>query len=143
MRPVNQKGSAILDILVDGLEHPSTGNSHRKIDNTDGAFMPVVVECIGTNLYSVAHYYEQNGDLMADPEMTFWRDPVGRWFAASFTQHNMGIYQEAIEFGDEGTPEKFWPRLQADQSDFAGTWMVNIKSQQGLDSQPPPTCRGL
>src|SRR4051812_3886346 len=39
-------------------------------------FMPLVVEAAGTGprggtLVSVAHYYEQNGDLMADPEVLF------------------------------------------------------------------------
>lgn len=34
-------------------------------------FMPLVIETIGRNQFSVAHYYEQNGDLIADPEVIF------------------------------------------------------------------------
>src|SRR5690349_5579060 len=39
-------------------------------------FMPLVVEAIGPGprglpMVSVAHYYEQNGDLMKDPDMVF------------------------------------------------------------------------
>ena len=42
--------------------------------------MPVSVEVVGTRpqgalIVSIAHYYEQNGDLMADPEATFVGGP--------------------------------------------------------------------
>jgi hypothetical protein len=51
-------------------------------------------------LVSVAHDFEQNGDLMADPEMTFEIDPAtwqeGDWRPASITQAPVGIYREAV-----------------------------------------------
>lgn len=46
-----------------------------KIDNSDGTYMPVHIELIGRidnyNFFSLAHYGQQNGDAMRDPEMLF------------------------------------------------------------------------
>ena len=57
----------IVELLVDG---------DLKLDNAVGVFMPLVMEKIMDQpgfeaVYSLAHYGKQNGDLMADPEMTF------------------------------------------------------------------------
>ena len=35
-------------------------------------WMALSIEVIGEHLVSVAHYGEQNGDAMADPEMIYW-----------------------------------------------------------------------
>ena len=49
-------------------------NNYRKF--TSGEYMPLVIEWIycsdykGRPIFSLAHYGEQNGDLMRDPEMT-------------------------------------------------------------------------
>ena len=46
-----------------------------KIDNSDGTYMPVHIELIGRidkyDFFSLAHYGQQNGDAMRDPEMLF------------------------------------------------------------------------
>lgn len=46
-----------------------------KVDRSDGTYMPVHIEIIDRtenyNHISLAHYGEQNGDLMRDPEMIF------------------------------------------------------------------------
>ena len=52
-----------------------TEGSHAKINNNP-ACMPVVIEKVGRlpgygEIISIAHYGEQSGDLMADPEMEF------------------------------------------------------------------------
>ena len=43
-----------------------------KIDNSDGTYMPVYIELIGRidkyDFFSLAHYGQQNGDAMRDPE---------------------------------------------------------------------------
>ena len=55
-----------------------------KIDNSDGTYMPVYIELIGRidnyNFFSLAHYGQQNGDAMRDPEMLFalHKEMVGR-----------------------------------------------------------------
>src|SRR5690606_5477377 len=62
--PLSRKSTgAILDKLTEDLADPAgLGNSHRRIDNFPDAYMAAVVERIGADRYSVAHYFEQNGD---------------------------------------------------------------------------------
>jgi hypothetical protein len=89
----------------------------------------------GAPLVSVAHYYEQNGDLLADPEMTFevidddgpdgWR--AGRSSPVTFEMPGMGIYREAT-FARDGRVYVN-ERERADQAAFARTWSRNIREQ--------------
>ena len=66
------KAEAIFRKLTEGLVKVG---DHRKINNAPGSFMAVSIEIIGRSglgpLVSVAHYYEQNGDLMRDPDVVF------------------------------------------------------------------------
>ena len=130
LKPASTSAAKVLDKLVEGLNEP--GQS-RKIDNTGGAFMAVHVECVGRNehglLYSVAHYYVQNGDLIAEPEMELLRDETGAWLPVSIT---MAIgHKRALLLGDGG-------RVRVDEREYRSqirwlsTWMRNIKSQQRL-----------
>lgn len=130
MKPVNAKARAVLDRLTDGLTQVEAS---RQVDNTSGAFMAVHVECIGQVreglLYSVAHYYEQHGDLMRDPDVVFLKDAGGDYYAMSYEQSSLGIYQEAAVFeGDRIVGHK--PRMQRDITLFCNDWMQNIKAQQ-------------
>jgi len=65
MIKVNKQAKCVLDKLTQDLNEPG---DHREIDNAPGAFMSVHVEHIGScslgPMFSVAHYYEQNGDLI-------------------------------------------------------------------------------
>lgn len=132
MRKLSNEAKRVLDALVEGLDNPcvSDRGSSRKIGESGGTYMPVSVERLGRDLFSVAHYGEQNGDLMSDPEMTFWRDRNGEWYPVSITQHFAGIYREAIVEWNGDTPSRFNPREQRDQAVFAATWMENIRMQQ-------------
>lgn len=126
MKPVSATAQRVLEILIAGLDtHQS-----RKIDNSGGTFMAVHVERIGEDLFSVAHYFEQNGDMMADPDIVFWRD-CGRFYPVEYTQHALGIYQRLVTF-ENGRPVRFMSRQQADAASFTTTWMRNIKQQQRL-----------
>lgn len=132
MRPINQKAQKIMDRLTRGITRE---NSHIRIDNNkpDSAIMAVVVEWVGDctlgDTYSIAHYYKQNGDLMADPEMTFLKAADGRYYPMSFKMDGLGVYREGIIWED-GEPRHINTREQRDEAIFAGTWMQNIKWQQ-------------
>ena len=127
MRAINQKATKVMDVLTKDL---TADNTYRKIDNSSG-IMPVSVEWIGNNLFSVAHYYEQNGDLMADPEMTFWKDSDNKYYPCSFKQDCFGIYRESVRFDNE-VPSDIMTSEQKNEAVFAGQWMENIKFQQNL-----------
>lgn len=128
MKPINKTAGRILDKLIALADESPTG--HVRIANCD-AFMPVIVERLSPDRVSVAHYGEQNGDLMADPEMEFWHGPDGRYYPAAFQNSYLATYRKAIEFVDS-KPMAFYKREQADQASFAGQWMRNIKAQQGI-----------
>ena len=93
--------------------------------------MPLSVEKIGTDTYSFAHYYEQNGDLVADPEMVF-KKIEGYWFPISFAMPGMGIYREAIIFNEAEKITAFRPNELADAISFTKIWLRNIFQQQKI-----------
>lgn len=93
---VNKQAKSVLDKLTQGLDEPG---ANKVIDNAPGAFMAVHVEHTGDchlgPMFSVAHYYEQNGDLMKDPDMVFIC-AQGEYYPIEFQQDNLGIYQCAV-----------------------------------------------
>ncbi len=127
LRAVAWAAALVLDELTDGLD---VGES-RKIDRGLG-FMPVHVECLQRTslgpLFSVAHYYEQNGDLVPDPDVVFVRAAAG-WSPVSF--QNSIAYRVAVHFHADGTIEVD-EKEQADLVSFCNLWMKNIYAQQGL-----------
>lgn len=130
MKSLSKTATQVFLSLIEGLHSP--GDS-RKIDNTDGTFMAVHVELIHQNQhgrhFSIAHYYEQNGDLMCDPDMTFLVTSDTQVFPMTFRQDGyFQINQVAVFFPDESL--RYYPKMQADITRFANTWMKNIRNQQ-------------
>lgn len=134
MQKLNATAAAILTALAAGLADPTdpetedSESSSRHVGGKDRAFMQVIVERIAPTIYSIAHYGTQNGDLMADPEMTFHRGRDGGWYPLSFTNHYIGVSRRAADvMGDKVRVD---PREQAEQTAFADAWMVAIREQQ-------------
>jgi hypothetical protein len=48
----------------------------------------------------VAHYGEQHGDLMRDPEIVF-EVAAGQWQPVSIQQDYIGSYREAVFVGED------------------------------------------
>lgn len=132
--------------IIEARGHKLDGSEpcfHMSIDNP--SYMRLVIEGIGLSpdgrqMVSVAHYYEQNGDLMRDPEMVFAidlepatlqrPDPAGRlrWIPVSFQQDGgLPIYQEAIVWRDGLIRVR--PKLFKDLKSFSRTWNRNIGEQ--------------
>ena len=131
MKALNKTATATLKKIVSKLE-----NGYVKIDNTNGSFMPVSVEQIFENekykQISIAHYYEQNGDLMADPEMVFiYSKALDVFFPSYFMQANLGIKEDSIIM-EHGEIKGYSAKLQTDHAAFANLWLRNIKHQQNL-----------
>jgi hypothetical protein len=100
-------------------------------------FMRLVIEHIGHgprggDLVSVAHYGEQNGDLMRDPEIVF-EVVSGEWHPVSIQQDYVGSYREAVFVGEDG---KVYvrPALVRDIAAFARIWDRNLKHQGFVDA---------
>lgn len=78
--------------------------------------------CIGL---SIAHYYEQNGDLCSDPHMEFLYHPKANMVEAfSFEQSIPAIYQVVYP-----EPEKVFLQLKRDLNQFACQWLSNLIDQ--------------
>ena len=102
--------------------------------HADG-YMPLSIESLGYSfngcpVYSMMHYYVQYGDLMRDPDMTFYVDRDNKKIVPmSFQQDGLGIplYQEVFD-----SLTRYRPRLLSDLDSFLRTWTTNI-IDQGFD----------
>jgi len=140
MHAVTIQAGRVLDLL--GAKAKEAGGVSATIDHGAG-YMPVHVEWISLEMLSVAHYGEQNGDLMRDPDMVFWHGPDGKWYPATFRNDYTGTSRDAIVFADSGRPRGFYAREQATQASFAKVWMANICEQQGLAPRPRRDAGGM
>ena len=111
----------------------SSENRYRKF--TCGAYMPLSLEDIhfvdykGRPVFSMAHYGEQYGDLMADPEMTFAVDfDAGEIWPRSYRNDFMGIDREVYRYNASGIL-CYSPNLRTDLDEFLWQWVKNILDQ--------------
>ncbi|MCL2301564.1 MAG: SNF2-related protein [Firmicutes bacterium] len=87
--------------------------------------MPLSIDLLSRDGLSAAHYYEQNGDLMADPDMTFVFDrEAGTLAARTFQQDGLGVYQRV-----EGSNGGINHALERQLNSFAAQWFRNIRNQ--------------
>lgn len=111
-------------------------NDYIRIENEP--FMRLVIEHVGEGpsgkpLISVAHYGEQNGDAMRDPEMTFEiAESDGAFVPVSFQNDYLGVYQEAVWISEGKLLAK--PGLMRELASFARQWDRNIKAQGFLET---------
>ncbi len=90
---------------------------------------PLSVE-LHDNIFSIAHTYEQNGDLMYDPMVCFIVDYENeKVIPISYENSGLGIY-ESYDINAEPTPAVV--KQQNDVLDFMDEWLDNIE-QQGYE----------
>ena len=83
------------------------------------SFMPIHISRLSEDTIRIAHTYEQNGDLMYDPEMIFEIDEDNEALKPlEYRQDNMGVYQIVGENVSD-----------RELSSFAVQWFKNIRSQ--------------
>jgi hypothetical protein len=136
MKAVSKRASIVLDNLTGGL---GPGDA-RTYDNAPGDYMAVHVERVEETalgaVYSVAHYYEQSGDLVPDPDVTFLRGLDGAWYPLSF--QNAIAYRRAAEV--RGGQILVKRREQRDLASFANVLLRNIEQQQGITPAAGAKC---
>ena len=116
--------------LIDGLGE----SDHRRYEAP--GFMPLVCERLyqdgATTVYSLTHYGEQNGDLMADPDMQIRVDPAaGTVEPLTFQNDYMGIFQQVYITRDG--QRLYSPSLRTSLDDFLWHWLQNIHDQGFLE----------
>lgn len=100
-----------------------------------GAYMPLCVESLGYNfrgcpVYSIAHYGEQNGDPMRDPDMTIAINrAAGTVDPLTYQNDYMGKYSQVYDVSDDGR-EVCRPWLRVDLDRFLWQWLKNIREQK-------------
>ncbi len=128
MKRLPKSAALILEKLI------SIGRT--KINNSDGHYMPVYIEKIASlpegEIYSLAHYYTQHGDLMSDPQVEILKSFTGDYYPYTYRLDGLGIYQESLIFDHEGKLKAVRPQMQREHAQFTRDWLYNIKLQQSL-----------
>lgn len=100
------------------------GEVDSKTFEAGAGFMPLMIEQIGDYFIAISHYYEQNGDAMADPDMKFAYDNGRKTLQArTYQQDALQRYDEV--YGDDGYNEK----LEEELNLFAHQWFQTIEKQ--------------
>lgn len=99
-------------------------------------FMPLSIERIGVGprggtLLSIMHWFEQNGDLMRDPDVVVEVFPdTPKWLPLSYRQDSVGLQQEVAMGSDLTEKQKrAGERLARDIQRFLDLWDRNIDEQ--------------
>jgi hypothetical protein len=119
------------------LKGGMTALKTRHIRIESQPFMRLVIEHVsrgprGGDLVSVAHYTEQNGDPMRDPEIVF-EVREGVWSPVSVQMDFTGYYREAVAVTEDGRV-LVRHALVRDLQSFARTWDRNIREQGFVDA---------
>ncbi|MDP2217153.1 MAG: DUF1249 domain-containing protein [Methanolobus sp.] len=94
-----------------------------------GAYMDLNLDYLGKDeqgyIIAMAHNYEQNGDIMADPDMQIRIIPKMRSIEAlTFQQDNMGIYREVYPDANHINP-----KAKKELNAFLEMWLRNLIKQ--------------
>lgn len=97
--------------------------THVKLQS--GGFMDLSVEKISEEVISLAHYGEQNGDLMSDPEMTIKVYPDTRMVEALTIRMDYTGYAASV-YPAPGIVNLYQKK---NLNQFLATWLRNLKNQ--------------
>jgi len=90
---------------------------------TQPSFDPLVIERHGEQV-AVGHYFIQNGDVMADPEIVF---DYATWTPLELTQHPMGVYRSKFHYRDG--VQYVDTRFDAAVRPLVQLWATNLENQ--------------
>ncbi len=68
-------------------------NPHTYVKISNGSYMPLVIEKHDSHIM-LTHYFEQNGDLVPDPDMEFQISEDG-WYPVAI-QFAIGTYRRCV-----------------------------------------------
>jgi hypothetical protein len=107
--------------LFEQIAQPLLTKDAYYIKYTTPGFMDLNVEIIEENRLAMAHNYELNGDLMADPDIEFTVDKENRLlYPQSYQQDNLQFYERV-----DGNP------FRANELNrFMNQWIHNIQEQK-------------
>lgn len=115
-----------LDQLLEaqgGLERFLSNEPGHAITLKSGGFMDLHIDLLGRNHMSLAHYYRQNGDSIADPDMEIRIHPDVKCAEALTYQDTYG-YREVYP-----EPGKVAIRAKKELNALLNQWLSNLKAQ--------------
>jgi hypothetical protein len=130
---------AIVEALCAKYETDLTPvGAHLRLENDP--FEPLVIERIAQHQVSVAHYFTQGGDAIADPDVVLFTGYT-EWVPISIQQPTvclmgcaLGGYRVVAELSDDGARmARFYPDGQSEIASFCNTWARNLKAQGWLE----------
>lgn len=95
-------------------------------------YEPLVIERIGQYQISVAHYFEQNGDLVSDPDVVFFTG-YGAWVPIEITYNFGRTFRYAMLNADDTQIYKINVAQQASLAAFTEQWAQNLRDQGWLE----------
>jgi hypothetical protein len=101
-------------------------NDHYAVKIASNGFMPLSIEKHGKHV-TVTHYFEQNGDLVPDPDVEYVDLGGEDWLPVAI-QHSTGHYCKAAEQAASGN----WlisKRAMRDLQSFSRMWARNLLAQ--------------
>lgn len=122
---IYEKNFLKLNELLNGdlLKFASGEITYRKIRSA--GFMDLVIEWIGDNSVSIAHYFESNGDPVQDPEMVLLVHPQLEMVESLYIQTLFGIR----EVYTDANRTHYYPLERKEQNSFLEMWLNNLKDQ--------------
>ena len=126
----NLKFEELHPIILNSLEHqnylrikslaePILDGRATYLKYRSKVLMDLNIEIINDNEIAISHYYEQNGDMMADPDVTLKFDNQNEIiYATSYSQDNLSYY---INIEHEA-------KLMNDVNSFMEEWLDNIEN---------------
>ncbi len=104
--------------------------NHLRLE-LDG-FLPLVIEKIGPELLSLAHYYKLNGDLVATPDVVFYTGGSQGWLAIEISQPLDYTRYAYVEEGVLVEVNEGQGQDQEDLAAFVEEWAALLYGQSWL-----------
>lgn len=112
-------------VLLPNIDKMEAGQAAKL---TSAGFMDLHVDVLSIEqdrtVISMAHYYEQNGDKVPDPDMEIALYPKFKMAEALTYQDSFGFKEVYPE------PGKVYPTIKKELNSFLNQWLNNIKSQR-------------
>jgi len=147
---LNKEATTIFCELLHRMETVPSPTQGRYLKIQLPGYLPLSISRLslrirtGANVghpYLLSQINEQKGDFMLEPGMTFiivdhraqTADPNMIWiYPESYQQDSSSIFRECLTIS-ENRLVNFNPRLSAELSDVANSWMMKIKADGYLD----------
>jgi uncharacterized protein YqiB (DUF1249 family) len=133
MQPYSSIYKKLMQVIPDLINHIEEGKHHGKsVKEPKGGLMDLNFDYLGKDkkgnyLIALSHYFEQNGDMIADPDMQIRILPDLEAAEAMTFQDQFG-YQEV--YPDKGDGKEYVDlRRKKDLNQFLSQWLTNIIRQ--------------